>query len=251
MNQKTNIYHIIRKDTINSTNIYAKDLLDNESCEDRTVVVADSQTAGKGQQGNKWESSAGDNLTLSLIYIPDFLPADKQFYISCVISLGIYDYLSAKIDNVSIKWPNDIYSGDSKIAGILIENTIMGNGIASSVCGMGININQEVFVSDAPNPVSLFQINRKKYKLTEELIELLRCTEKRYSMLERGEYERIKEDYFAVLYRSRGFYKFEDAKKVFEAKIKDVSDTGEIILETKERKMLRYYFKEVSFVISE
>lgn len=249
MNYKNNSYHIILKNSINSTNSYAKELILSNKCEDRTVIVADNQTEGRGQQTNVWESEKGKNLTLSLVYFPDELEAGKQFYLSRAIALGISDYLKEQNCDVCIKWPNDIYVGDKKIAGILIENTIMGPFISSTICGIGININQEVFLSDAPNPVSLKQITGRDYDLKKELECLVQAIEKRYQQLESEELIKLNADYMNFLYRKTGYHTFMEEGELFKARIAEITEIGQMVLEKENGEIKSYNFKEVSYVL--
>ncbi|MBQ7773428.1 MAG: biotin--[Bacteroidales bacterium] len=149
--------------TLDSTNSQARREAE-ESCEG-SVWIADFQTAGRGQRGNRWESRKGENLTFSILFKPEFLPPHKQFLISQVCAVGIYRYLAGKGMPASIKWPNDIYIGNKKICGILIENSISGDKLSVSIAGIGLNLNQTQFASDAPNPTSLLieTIVRKGY----------------------------------------------------------------------------------------
>ena len=139
-----NRHHIIVQDELESTNNYAKQLV-SDKVEEGTVVLAQFQSKGRGQQGNYWESETGKNLLFSLILYPDFLEAEFQFSLSMLVSLAIVSVLDEETDEVQIKWPNDIYVGKLKIAGILIENTIKGSKLGSTIVGVGLNLNQEMF----------------------------------------------------------------------------------------------------------
>jgi len=249
MNSDHNRYKFIVKNSINSTNSCAKELILSRKCKDRTVIVAETQTEGRGQHANVWESESGKNLTFSLVYFPESIPASCQFYLSRAIALGVADYLSGKIDEVSIKWPNDIYVGNNKIAGILIENTIMGSYISSTICGIGININQEVFYSEAPNPVSLIQITGTEYKLNSELEILIRAIENRYQQLDVGDFKKLESDYMDFLYRKIGYHSFSEEGIVFKAKIAEITDIGQMVLEKENGERKAYSFKEVSYVL--
>src|SRR5680860_150521 len=154
---------IVLKD-VESTNNYANQLI-LSNAEEGTVVLAQFQKKGRGQQGNQWESQSGKNLLASIILYPKFLKAGNQFLISKMVSLGLVEYLRHEVRDVSIKWPNDIYIGNKKIAGILIENAIKGRNLFSTVIGVGLNLNQKNFLSDAPNPVSLYQLTGKEYNI--------------------------------------------------------------------------------------
>jgi BirA family biotin operon repressor/biotin-[acetyl-CoA-carboxylase] ligase len=140
-------------------------------------VVADYQTAGRGCGTNRWESERGRNLLFSLLIRPHGLSANRQFHLSMAISLAISETLGQHVGDVSIKWPNDIYWRDGKIAGILIEHTLQGALIKDSIIGVGLNVNQREFRSDAPNPVSLWQISGQETNREELLGEFNRVVE--------------------------------------------------------------------------
>lgn len=146
---------LIHINETNSTNNYLQSLCSEQKVEELTVIVADFQTSGRGQRGNSWESDPGKNLLFSTVIFPEFLEARRQFLISQIISLAIKEELDTYTSDISIKWPNDIYWKEKKICGMLIENDLMGRNINQSIAGIGININQEIFHSSAPNPVSL------------------------------------------------------------------------------------------------
>ena len=150
-------FPLVALDETASTNQYLSQLCNQlqESVAELTTVTAEFQTAGKGQRGNTWEAEEGKNLLFSFVLYPSFLEARRQFILSQIVSLAIKEELSRWSDEITIKWPNDIYWKDKKICGILIENDLSGHHIRRSIAGIGININQEVFNSDAPNPVSL------------------------------------------------------------------------------------------------
>ena len=143
---------------LSSTNDYLAQLCKDNKAKEFYTVLADSQTKGKGQRGNHWESEAGKNLTFSIVLYPTALEVKKHFCLSMLAALSCIEALGAYTDGFSIKWPNDIYWKDKKIGGILIENELEGGYIVQSIIGIGLNINQEVFYSNAPNPVSLKQI---------------------------------------------------------------------------------------------
>ncbi|MDE5927427.1 MAG: biotin--[acetyl-CoA-carboxylase] ligase, partial [Duncaniella sp.] len=150
----------IIKDTLPSTSSYLAGIA--ADAPHGTVVMAREQTAGRGQRGNSWEAEPGCNITLSLLLRPEGLHPARQFVISQAVSLAIADLVSHFVAApVSIKWPNDIYVDDRKICGILIENTITGTSIDRTIVGIGLNVNQTEFRSDAPNPVSMRQLMPK------------------------------------------------------------------------------------------
>jgi len=241
---------IIRIDQLDSTNSHALQLIKDSNPSGGTVVMAVNQTEGRGQQTNAWESENGKNLTISLILRPDFIEAQDQFQISMLISLGVYDYLEAYTKNVSIKWPNDIYVGDKKIAGILIEQSIMGAYLSHSVCGIGLNINQDLFVSDAPNPISLKMLTKQTYKLDDELKRLLTAIEKRYfQLMEQGGKE-LEQDYLDSMYLMNEEHTYEDETGVFRGQIVGISEFGQLQIQDEEKFVRTYNFKEVSFLMS-
>ena len=218
-----------------------------------TTVRAEFQSAGKGQRGNSWESEAGKNLTFSFVLYPESLPAKRQFVISQVVSLGIVQVLqSYKADGFSVKWPNDIYYLDKKICGILIEVYLQGMNLGRCVCGVGININQDYFASDAPNPISLCQIVGREVDREELLQQVLSEIRKLYlQLLEGGEQVAIElsDLYFQHLYRKEGYYRFKDAQGEFMAKLVKVGLDGRLFLDDKERLLRSYLFKEVHYII--
>lgn len=240
--------NIIRIKSITSTNTHLKELLLRQKLENGTVVIADSQTAGRGQAGNNWESEPDKNLTFSVILRPSELTVDKNFMLSRIISLSIKETLDEYSPNFRIKWPNDIYYEDKKIAGILIENDIIGNKITQSVIGVGININQEFFYSDAPNPVSLKQIIGSDSDINSVLMEVLERLMKNFDLIERGEYEVITKNYFLSLYRNDRYSLFSDKNGIFKAIIIAVEDNGKLVLKTEEGEKCSYFFKEVIYL---
>lgn len=247
-----NLFHpkrIIRVNQLDSTNSYALQLLKDTNPSGGTVVMALNQTEGRGQQTNTWESESGKNLTISLILRPDFILAQDQFQVSMLISLGVSDYLRAYTENVSIKWPNDIYIKDKKIAGILIEQSIMGAHLSDSVCGLGLNINQETFLSDAPNPISLQMLTNLSYDLEKELPKLLASIEKRYQQVQNGKAQQLEQDYLNTLYWMNETHEFEDEDGDFIGEIVGISEFGQLLIKDEDKELRTYNFKEVSFLM--
>lgn len=238
---------LVRKNKINSTNNFASELIKSENTAAGTVVLTLNQTKGRGQHTNSWESESGKNLTISIILRPEFLPIHFQFNISIVISLGVRDYLQQYVSGVSIKWPNDIYINDKKIAGILIEHSIMGSALSYSICGLGLNINQTEFLSDAPNPVSLANITGEQYELETELMKLLECIEKRYFDLEDACLNKLEKDYLDSMYWMNEIHQFSDEHGVFDGVIVGVTEIGQLRIKVDLEERI-YNFKEVSFM---
>ena len=229
-----------------STNALVHKRLITENLPEMFVLQTGFQSSGKGQQGNSWESEIGKNLLFSLLLKPSFIAVDKQFIVSQMISLAIKKVLNQYADGFSIKWPNDIYWNDRKIAGILIENSLQGNKIIWIIVGVGLNVNQECFVSNAPNPVSLFNIVGKVLPTNEILENILTVFEQLYRI---NDIEIIRAEYIENLYRGSGFHKFKADNQVFDARITNVFSDGQLELETTNDEILKFYFKEVEFVI--
>jgi BirA family biotin operon repressor/biotin-[acetyl-CoA-carboxylase] ligase len=214
----------------------------NPKGSENSVCWADFQTAGRGCGTNTWESERGKNLLFSILIHPTQVKATCQFHISMAVSLAICEALGQYIGNLSIKWPNDIYWRNGKICGILIENTLKGNTIKDSIIGVGLNVNQRTFHSDAPNPVSLWQITGQETDREQLLKDILRC-------LEHYLYQDIKAQYRSLLYRRQGFHPYADKDGAFMAEIVNVEDDGHLLLCDDSGYDRRYAFKEVAFVI--
>ena len=238
---------IVHLDEVNSTNAYIQSLPKEEALPNGSLVWADFQTAGRGQIGNVWESAAGENLTFSMIFYPSFLKANNQFLISQIVALSVKQALDSYTDDISIKWPNDIYWKDKKICGMLIENDLAGQYIYSSIIGIGININQEKFCGGAPNPVSLSQIVGKKVDVEEVLRRFLEPIYGNYLKLMNEETDEIRCQYLDSLYRKEGFFLYKDAEGDFMAEFAGIEPTGHLLLRDKNGRMRRYEFKEVKF----
>jgi len=232
-----------------STNDIATEYVKSGRACEGTVIRAGFQSAGKGQRGNRWESEDGKNLLFSIILFPWMVEPADQFILSEFISLGISDYLKTVIPGCKIKWPNDIYAADDKIAGILIENSIAGNTIASTVAGIGVNINQEVFPGLIPNPGSLKMITGTEFNTSTCLEELLKCLDLRYKELIKGEWDRIRNDYAASLYRRGEWHDYMTVEGIFRGRIVSVNDQGCLVVENKSGKTRKFTFKEIEFKI--
>ena len=234
---------------VESTNNYANQLVLSKAAVEGTVVLAQHQKMGRGQQGNSWESEAGKNLLASIILYPYFLPASRQFYLSKITSLALVDFLITEASDISVKWPNDIYIKNKKVAGILIENTIKGQNLYSSILGIGLNLNQEKFISDAPNPVSLKQITRKDYDIELVAHTIFEHINYWYRKLKQGNFKEIDMAYLNCLFRLNEWALFVKQGNQFEAKIKGIGEFGQLILEDRIGSSTEYMFKEVEFLI--
>lgn len=214
-----------------------------------TVVTCDFQTAGRGQGSNKWESEAGQNLMFSIKTHPQDVPVERQYVMLEAGSLAVRDALASYTDGITIKWPNDIYFRDSKISGTLSECAINGKHIRHCIIGTGINVNQQQFRSDAPNPVSLRQITGHATDRDELLNMVLERFEHYLSMVNEGRHDEISDLYSRSLYRREGMFSYRDADGEFTASIEAVEPDGHLRLRLADGRTARYAFKEVAFVI--
>lgn len=238
---------IIRLEEIDSTNRYLKNYRE-EGDEEMIVAVADYQAAGKGQGTHTWESEKGKNLLFSIKVYPHWIPVRRQFVLSMAGALAVKDALDSYVENITLKWPNDVYWNDKKISGTLIENTIDSKGIKSCVFGIGLNVNQLVFHSDAPNPVSLAQILGHEVNRDEVLKKILDGFEKYYELLRRADYMDVSGIYHLSLYRRKGFHPYRDADGEFEGALVEVEDDGHLILHDRQGRIRSYAFGEISIV---
>jgi len=229
---------------LSSTNTEAEQW-PKEKLEDRKVILTFRQTQGRGQASNRWESEPGKNISMTVVFCPEKYEASRQFAVSMVCALGVCDFVGRYAEGACVKWPNDVYVGDRKICGILIEHTIGGAFIKRSLCGIGVNINQAEFLSDAPNPVSLLQLTGKQLPLEKALEELLACIGGRYGQI--GAYERLERDFMACLYRRQGIHEWEDDAGRFSASIDRIDEYGRLVLRDTQGKKRVYGFKEVTY----
>ena len=236
-------------DKLPSTNTQTVKLLESDYLPEGSVIYTSFQTAGRGQKGNSWESEEGKNLLISIVLYPYMLNPNDQFLISMTISLGVCDFLRRYVNHISIKWPNDIYVNNDKIAGILIENFISGNLIEKSIAGIGLNINQRKFLSDAPNPVSLALLTRPDYDLSVCLDQLIADIDNRYKQLISENYFQIREEYISHLFHLNRWKKYRSFSGEFTGRILSVRDSGELQVEKHSGKIVEYRFKEIDFVL--
>lgn len=249
MNKENETPQILWLKETDSTNNHLRRLLDKEQLPEGSLVVTDFQTAGKGQVGNSWESEAGMNLMFSILLYPDFIPANRQFLISQIASLSVKETLDAYTDFIQVKWPNDIYWKDRKICGMLIENDLSGQLLYCSIIGIGLNLNQSLFRSNAPNPISLTQITGKKYDREEVLNRFLRIFFQYYCLLLQEKEEEVRTAYMQALYHGEGYHRYRDGQGQFEARIQAIEPTGHLILQLRDGEQRRYAFKEVATLV--
>lgn len=248
-------YPIITLEETDSTNRYLSQLCDtsHSPVTEFTTVCARFQTAGKGQRGNNWESEKDQNLLFSIVLYPTFLEARQQFILSQIVSLAIKEELNNWSNDFSIKWPNDIYYQDKKICGILIENDLNGIHIGRCICGIGLNINQNRFYSDAPNPISLKQITGKEENCNNILHHILERLQHYYQELSTEDFavfsQKVNTRYTHSLFRKHGLHVYEDRDGSFKARLLRVENDGRFILEDENGKERSYLFKEVQYVL--
>lgn len=231
-----------------SSNNYANRQLIEKEVSDGTVFLAHSQSGGRGQMNNSWESAPGQNLIFSLVLKPLFLDIPDQFMLSKVVCLGIWSALQAEVPEIRIKWPNDIYAGNKKLGGILIENSIMSGRITSSVVGIGLNVNQTVFVSNAPNPVSLALLTDKKYDLDILLNQIIDEIFSYYEQLADGQYETIDRLFREKMFRLDEWHNYRCGEEIFRAKNIGVNEIGQLMLADEQGNLRMFHFKEVEFI---
>ena len=241
---------IVRIQSTDSTNNYANQQIRDNDVSEGTVFLTYEQTAGRGQMKNFWESEPGKNLTFSIVFYPGFLEIRRQFMLSKAVALGIYTAMNKYVESVHIKWPNDIYVGDQKLCGILIENSIMSGILKSSVAGIGLNVNQTVFQSSAPNPVSLQLLTNTHFDCETILTEVLSEINSYYELLRQGEFEKIDREYISLLYRLNEMHSFRTGNEIFEGEIIGVNEIGQLLIRRDDGRILDFHFKEVEFLYS-
>ncbi|WP_448636146.1 biotin--[acetyl-CoA-carboxylase] ligase [Pedobacter panaciterrae] len=242
--------NLIRLSAVDSTNNFLKMMVSkSEPLPEGTVIMADNQFAGRGQQENTWYSEPGLNLTFSIFLKPAFLPINKQFMLNIAVSNGINKALGRFVkDGIKVKWPNDIYYNDSKIGGVLIENSLSGNSFKSSIVGIGMNVNQQKFdIEKTKVATSLYEILQHDVNLIELLAEICSHIESQYLQLKAGNYNSLMKEYLENLYRFNklGFYR--QNGEVFEATITRITEAGQLVLLTSGKERI-YNFKEVEFL---
>lgn len=240
--------NIIWLDSCSSTNT---ELDSHHSAPAGTVVAARCQNAGRGQRGNSWEAEPGKNLTFSILLRPQVVEAQRQFEVSMLVALAVKDAINDALaavgacERAAVKWPNDIYVGPDKICGILIENKLAGRHIERSIAGIGINVNQIIFRSDAPNPTSMAIITGREFNLEELLEDVTLRIEGALQAYEAfPDVEALNRRYFASLICTDGVNRFADADGEFTGHITAVAPDGIITVSNGKS----YAFKELQLI---
>lgn len=243
--------NIIQLPSVDSTNTYLSFRADE--LPHATVVSTYTQTAGRGQRGNSWESEPQKNLSFSVLLRPKNIIARQQFFVSEAVSIAIINVLRRHITSlpVTIKWPNDIYVNDSKICGILIENRLTGNRISQSIAGIGININQQQFISNAPNPISLINIIGKETPLDDILHEVTTEIVTLFNHYDTTcDFDSLHHIYTSMLWHNKGLHTYAtpDGSR-FEASIHNVAPDGILTLCDSHGNLRSFAFKEVQAIL--
>ena len=253
-------FKLIELGDTDSTNTFLKNYQTREPI-DLIVVTAEYQSAGRGQTGNSWESARSCNLLFSIQVSPPSLPASDLFVLSEAIALSLrnavdeilseYTCQSTTQHSVTVKWPNDIYVDDCKVAGILIETELQGQHIKRAIIGVGLNVNQSQFESDAPNPVSLSQLTGTSLERTLVLSAVLGHFQHYYTQIQNEAFDSLHNAYLQTLYRGSEdtFWPFQDHQGEFLARIADVEPDGHLVLEDQSGSRRSYAFKEVAFIL--
>ena len=214
------------------------------------VIWAEHQTSGRGQRGHSWHSTEGENITFSVVLTPSFLPIIEQFRLSEIVALALVDTLAHYGIECRIKWTNDIYAKDNKIAGVLIEHSLSGESIARTIVGIGLNINQREFPTDIPNPTSMALERGTTFNREEVLTHFVSTLKNLYTALEEGHKEAIEERYISTMYHlaEEHTYAYPTGEH-FRATIRGVRPSGHLILQHTDGTIGEYAFKEVEFVL--
>lgn len=237
-------YHL---EETTSTNDVARD----EKYRHGDLIRAERQTAGRGQRGHAWSSREGDNLLFTLVLEPTFLSASEQFLVSEAVALALTDTFAAYGLDAQIKWTNDIYIGDRKAVGILIEHNLSGPYLRRTIVGIGVNVNQTEFDPALPNPTSMRLAAGRTFDRYEVLDRLYAHLMRRYGELGRGAYEELQADYRQRMYRlgERHRFRFPDGHTE-EGIVRGVRASGELLVEHDDGHVGAYLFRQIEFVVA-
>lgn len=242
------MFKMLELDSVDSTNNFLRHYRASDG-QRMVLVTAEYQTSGRGSGSNVWESQRGKNLLFSFLLHPKWVDAEEMFGLSEVAALAVKEALEEYAEGFSVKWPNDIYFGNKKIAGLLIENVLEGHCVGQSVIGVGLNVNQLDFVSDAPNPVSLARVLGHEVERRFVLEKVVEHFSHRYDQLEHEGRAQIHADYLSCLFRKGEEHLYVDSQGLFQAVLQDVELSGHLILRDSEGRERRYAFKEVQYII--
>lgn len=240
---------IIRLHSVDSTNAELSRRVQHENLPEGTVILALHQTAGRGQAGNNWHSEPAQNLTYSMVLYPHFLGVQQQFYLSMAVAAAVQQVVARYVHDCLVKWPNDIYTGQRKLGGILIENALQGNTIRQSIIGIGLNVNQQQFDSSLPNPASVYTSTGVNLNCDELLEELLDALDAALLQLRAGQLESISTRYHRHLYGCQKPMLFDINGTVSEGIIEGVAATGELLLRM-HGELQQFHFKQIKYILN-
>lgn len=225
------------------------------------TIRTDYQTAGRGQAGNSWESEEGKNLLFSALLKYKDIRAAEQWRLSMLVAVALWDVLANYLpkEQLTIKWPNDIYFGDKKLVGILIENSLIGGYVGYSIAGIGVNVNQTKWLSNAPNPISMKEITGREY----DVEVLMKEWQEKIKAWEISTTDELEAAYLQHLYRGKGWHKYVEREVsvqptmiaeqgiagTFLAEFVSVTEQGELILRKENGEEKNYHFKQIRFVV--
>ncbi|ARV07766.1 biotin--[acetyl-CoA-carboxylase] ligase [Polaribacter sp. SA4-10] len=241
---------IIKLNAINSTNSFLKELAQDAALKNFTVAVTNNQTNGRGQQVNKWISKPFKNLTFSVFITFSDLQIQKKKYLNFAVSLAIYEsLLDLNIPRTTIKWPNDILSANKKICGVLIENSIKGSKIKSSIIGIGLNTNQQVFPDFLKNVTSLKNLTGKNYDLDILLKQIVEKIKEKVKLLDDNNFADLEKSYLNVLYKINIPTIFKNSEDVlFMGIITGISKDGKLQIQLEDETIKEFGIKEITFI---
>ena len=239
-------FKLIHLESVGSTNLHASDLLSGKILTEPAVILADFQTSGKGQGSNHWESNPSENLLFSIVLFPKGIKAREQFYISKISAIAIREMLSKHIQNVKIKWPNDILINTLKIGGVLIENTLKSDIIGISVIGIGLNINQEIFTVPATSLKTESGKNHNRLDILNQFLEIFSYW---HEIMISRDFAQIDLEYYRNLYGFQQWLRFSWGGVEFEAFLEGVESDGYLVLKARDGKIFKFGFKEVEFLL--
>lgn len=230
-----------------STNVLLKQMAQEQSLPHGYCLSVDFQTAGQGQGGAHWESAKSENLLFSLLLHPHKIAPAEQFLLSQIVSIALCEALREYIPEVKIKWPNDIYIGHKKLCGILIQTQLQSQSMTHAIIGIGLNVNQDIFRSAAPNPISLKQVAGREFDRDALLAVLVEAILNEYDAYQEEDKMQLRHRYFELLYRNDGLFPYTSEGNKFFACIDDILPTGQLCLRKEDGEIVTFGFKEVVF----
>ncbi len=237
---------LLVEQSICSTNDHAMSLLRSSSLPEGTVIYAVDQYGGRGQRGNTWQSEAGKNCTMSIVLQPKWAGNDTQFFFNKAMALAVSSTLQSWLPSAKLKWPNDIFVEDRKIAGILIENLFSGQRLKHSVVGIGVNVNQSSFGPGLKSATSMRNEMGKEIELQPFIQQLCQQVEWQYMRFQQGSFAAIQSDYLGNLYRLEEDHYYQTKEGRVLARIIDVNAQGQLVLQSNSGQRC-YNFKEVIY----